>query len=142
MRKRFHSLNPVWGNFVQYRELFLVSRAAPNWRAALAVWFGPPQGWNEPVPHQDFTGFQRYQPEVSRKMRPVVLLQAAVLMAATVYYILMAGGLDWPGRLLCGGFILLASAGIGAQLEGRWSPFATSAPAGAHHSQTETGDQP
>jgi sterol desaturase/sphingolipid hydroxylase (fatty acid hydroxylase superfamily) len=142
VRKRFHSLNPVWGNFVQYRELFQASRAAPNWRAALAVWFGPPQGWNEPVPHADFTGFQRYQPEVPRQIRPVILLQAGVLMAATVYYILMAASLNWTGRLLAGGFILLASAVIGAQLEGRWRASAAASAGTRTPSPTTNGDTP
>jgi hypothetical protein len=142
VRKRFHSLNPVWGNVIQYRELFQASRAAPNWRAALAVWFGPPQGWNEPVPHQDFANFHRYAPEVSPRLRPLILLQAMVLMAATVYYILMAESLNWTGRLLAGGFILLGSATIGAQLEGRWRPFAAASPATNTPSPTASGEQP
>ena len=140
VRKRFRSLNPVWGNFIQYRELFQASRAAPSWRAALAVWFGPPQGWNEPVPHEDFTGFQRYQPEVPRRVRPMILLQAGVLMAATVYYILIAESLNWTGRLLTGGFILLASTGIGAQLEGRWRPFPVGSATKSLTSNTDTGE--
>ena len=142
VRKRFRSLNPVWGNFIQYRELFQASRAAPSWRAALAVWFGPPQGWNEPVPHEDFTGFQRYQPEVPRRVRPMILLQAGVLMAATVYYILMAESLSWTGRLLAGGFILLGSVAIGAQLEGSWRPSAAGSPAKSTPSPTANGEKP
>jgi sterol desaturase/sphingolipid hydroxylase (fatty acid hydroxylase superfamily) len=142
VRKRFRSLNPVWGNFIQYRELFQASRAAPHWRAALAIWFGPPQGWNEPVPHEDFTDFQRYQPEVPRQLRPAILLQAGVLMAATVYYILMAESLNWTGRLLAGGFILLGSALIGAQLEGRWRLFASAPAETSMASRIANGEKP
>lgn len=138
VRKRFQSLNPVWGNFIQYRELFAASRAAPNLRAALAVWFGPPQGWNEPVPHEDFTGFQRYSPSIEGGYRWAAVGQAAALMALTLYYILMAESLAWPARILCAGGILLLSAVIGWQLEGRWRPF-THASATTHPGSAANG---
>ena len=119
VRKRFHSLNPVWGNFVQYRELWRAAKAAPDWRSALAVWFGPPQGWNEPLPSADFANFRRYAPTIPARLRPFILAQSALLMAFTVFYILRAEGLDWTGRLLAGGGILLLSALIGWQMERR-----------------------
>ena len=117
VRKRFHRLNPVWGNFVYYRELWLAAKAAPDWRSALAVWFGPPQGWNEPLPHADFADFRRYAPGIPTHRRLAVLAQAALLMAASVFYILRAGEMGWTGRLLAGGGILLLSALIGWQME-------------------------
>jgi hypothetical protein len=63
-------------------------------------------------------------------------------MAATVYYILMAASLNWTGRLLAGGFILLASAAIGAQLEGRWRPSAAASAAKSTPSPIANGEKP
>jgi sterol desaturase/sphingolipid hydroxylase (fatty acid hydroxylase superfamily) len=119
VRKPFHSYNPVWGNFVLYRELLVASRAQPTWRDALAVWFGPPQGWGAAVPHADFKDFQRFEKPIPRGVRRACLVQSALLTAASVYYVLMATRLPWSGRLLSGGVILLAASLIGLQLEGR-----------------------
>ena len=72
----------------------------------------------------------------------MILLQAGVLMAATVYYILMAESLNWTGRLLAGGFILMGSAIIGAQLEGRWRPFASAPAETSTASPIANGEKP
>jgi hypothetical protein len=54
----------------------------------------------------------------------------------------MAESLNWTGRLLAGGFILLGSVAIGAQLEGRWQPFASRSPAKSTPSPTANGEKP
>ena len=128
VRKPFHSLNPVWGNLVHYRDLWRASRTAPDWRSALAVWFGPPEGWNQQVPAMSFAGFRRYEPLVYGGNRVAVLLQSALLIGLTFHYILMAVRLDWPLRLLEGALILAGSVLVSRQLEGRWQFFGRSSP--------------
>ncbi len=119
IRKPLQSFNPVWGNLHYYADLWRMSRAAPTWRGKLGVWFAPPGGWHQPLPHFDPSAFRHFSAGTPASLRRYVALQ----YAASVPFVMdLIGRFDVlsPGaRLVYALGILATTLALGALLEGR-----------------------
>ena len=121
IRKPLASFNPVWGNCNVYADLLQACRRAPTWRERLNVLFGPPGG-GAPLPALDPAQCQRFDPQPARAMQIYAVFNYALMVGYVSHFLLVAGQLSVPAKLLYGVFIISAALTIGWLLERhRWA---------------------
>ena len=117
IRKPLQSFNPIWGNLHYYAELWQQARAAPDWKGRLGIWFAPPGGWHQPLPHFDPAGFHRFSAHTPTALRRYVALQYAISVPFVTDFIARFDRLSSIAALIYGAGIVLSTLVLGWVLE-------------------------
>lgn len=80
IRSPLASYDPLWGNLHHYAALWRQTRAAPDLRTAWGIWFGPPGGRGQPLPHFDPDRFTRFAPAASPRRRRYAVISYALAL--------------------------------------------------------------
>jgi len=85
VRKPLSNWNPIWANFQVYDYLLFDAIRARRWRDKIAVWFRR-TGWRPadveaayPKHHARLEDFQKFDPQVSNRMRRYLIAQFVVV---------------------------------------------------------------
>ncbi|MFW5877198.1 MAG: sterol desaturase family protein [Myxococcota bacterium] len=127
--KPLSSWNPLWANVEQWIHIGRMARATRRWRDKLAVWFMPPEwrpsdlGGPVQIPDTSREAQIRYETPTTPGLAAYVMVNFAVVAAATTLLIARSDALGWTATTLLSVWVLAALAGFGALFERRrWGP--------------------
>ena len=120
VRTPLRSVNPLWGNWHHYVDIWHDLKAARGLSARLECLFAPPSGWSGHPPGAfGAAGFERYEVPLSRGTRTYVLLQHALnVVLVCVFLYAFKQWSAWQGALAAL-WMVAALAAPAALMEGR-----------------------
>lgn len=110
IRNPLASYDPLWGNLHHYAALWRQTRAAPTLRVAWEIWFGPPGGRGQPLPHFDPHHFIRFAAAISPNLRRYAVISYTLALALAADLISRFEAL--PPWAAAGYALALAASGI------------------------------
>jgi alkylglycerol monooxygenase len=120
------SFNPLWNNVHRFRELWLMSKAAPSPGAALRVWWMPPEWRPAGSAHRPSSALlpppEKCTADLPTSLFWYVFSQQVLAAAMMGYALFLLGHGSLRASLLVGALVVLSACSISGVLEQRsWS---------------------
>ena len=94
IRSPLRSFNPLWGNLHYYAEIAEKIKSTPGVLAKIGVFFAPPGGWGQPLPHFEPSQFHRFDPQAPTSLRRYAGLQYALMVPFVSHFLAIFNGLS------------------------------------------------
>ena len=125
IRHALRSWNPLWANLHVYRDCCVDAWRTARWQDKVGVWLRGP-AWrpadlaaSDPRPIFDPATFERFEPDITPRVRAYALVQFLLVLAAALPLLVFAKQLDGAITTLIAALSLAGLIAIGFWLEGR-----------------------